>query len=156
LIKARHDAEPGGQGAAHLSSLLYISRSTILPRDAAACVTNIVAVSHARNADWGLTGALLFTGQHFAQVLEGTDEAIDTIMAALQRDARHEQIRIVARDPIAERRFADWSLAYFGPSQYVSRHVTRLLDNASSPADRRSVDWLNDLLWEFSNVGGVE
>ena len=92
-----------GQGAEQLSSLLYISRSTILPRNADASVTNIVAVSLARNVEHGVTGALLFTGQYFAQVLEGTDAMLDTIMASILRDERHRQILVVVRDPIAQR-----------------------------------------------------
>ena len=158
MNQRNHTAEPDmrGQGAEQLSSLLYISRSTILPRNADASVTNIVAVSLARNVEHGVTGALLFTGQYFAQVLEGTDAMLDTIMASILRDERHRQILVVVRDPIAQRRFADWSLAYFGPSEFVSRHVTRLLDNPPLPASRRSAEWLNDLLWEFSHGGGAE
>lgn len=138
-----------------LSSILYVSQSIMPQSDAVAGVNNIVTTALARNPELGLTGALLFTGDYFAQVLEGSDASIDLLMASILRDPRHDQILIVDRGPIAERRFADWSLAYFGPSQFVSRHVTRLLDSPSLPERRRSSKWLNDLLWEFSTGAGA-
>lgn len=138
-----------------LASLLYISRSTMQPVDAVAGLNTIVATAHARNPGLGLTGALLFTGYHFAQVLEGNDAEINIMMASIGRDTRHDQILIVDHGPITSRRFADWSLAYFGPSQFVSRHVTRLLGDPLPFAYRRSAEWLNDLLWEFSNGSGA-
>lgn len=134
----------------NLLSFLYVSRSTLSPRTAAPTVEQIVAGSRARNAALGLTGALLFTGEYFAQVLEGEAASVDALMHRIARDPRHEQIIIVAREPIAIRRFIDWSMAYSGPSQFVARHVTRLLDSHESPMQNRSAEWLNDLLWEFA------
>lgn len=134
-----------------LSTLLYISRCAIPERDAQSEVHRIVATAVARNPALGLTGALLFTGMHFAQVLEGKGESIDRLMDAVTRDARHDHVLIVEQGPIAERRFADWSMAYFGPSQFVSRHVTRLLNDPSPAERRRGANWLNELLCEFAS-----
>lgn len=133
-----------------LLSLLYVSRSMLPPERAATEIDRIVAGSRARNPDLDITGALLFTGEHFAQVLEGPVVAVDRLMAIVARDTRHAEIRIVAREPIARRRFGQWSMAYSGPSQFVARHVTRLLEGATAPVQSRSAEWLNDLLWEFA------
>lgn len=141
-------------GAA-LLSLLYVSRSMLPPERAAAEVDRIVAGSRARNPGLSITGALLFTGEHFAQVLEGPGLAVDRLMSIVGRDPRHAEILIVAREPIARRRFGQWSMAYSGPSQFVARHVTRLLGGASAPAQSRSANWLNDLLWEFAEGPGA-
>lgn len=138
-----------------LFSLLYVSRSTIPPAQAAAAVDDIVAQSHSRNSELGITGALLFTGVKFAQVLEGSEASVDTLFASILRDERHKQIVVVARDPIAKRRFDRWSMAYSGPSQFVSRHVTRLLSDPSIQEQGRSVMWLNELLWEFAEGPGA-
>ena len=144
-----------GESEVSLSSLLYISRSKIPPPDAVAGVHAIVETALSRNPTLGITGALLFTGDHFAQVLEGDRGSIEILMADICRDPRHDQILIVHQGPIAERRFADWSLAYLGPSQFVSRHVTRLLNEPSPAQHRRAVEWLNDLLWEFAAGPGA-
>jgi len=132
-----------------LTSVLYISRSTIDPDDAESQVGAIVAAAMPANRQNGLTGALLFTGTHFAQLIEGREQEIDILISALQRDPRHDELQIVARMPIADRRFKDWSMAYFGPSQFVARHVTRLLGSPSTAEQHRAADWLTDLLHEF-------
>lgn len=134
-----------------LTSLLYVSHSIIPLEDSTDDLNNIVATAHARNPTLGLTGALLFTGEHFAQVLEGSDGAIDTMMRSIKRDSRHDKILIVDHRSIVDRRFASWSLAYFGPSRFVSGHVTRLLSDSSPKAHCQAAEWLIDLLWEFSN-----
>lgn len=138
-----------------LLTLVYLSRSTEQPSVANGCVEQIVATARARNPSLGLTGALLFTGEHFAQVLEGPTASIDRLMARIAKDPRHDQLMVVARQPIAERRFGQWSMAYSGPSQFVARHVTRLLTNPAPPEQGRSVNWLNDLMWEFAEGPGA-
>ncbi|WP_298191021.1 BLUF domain-containing protein [Novosphingobium sp.] len=135
---------------ASLGSLLYISRSTIAPEEAEAVVAGIVATSVTRNAAVGLTGALLFTGTHFAQALEGDKAAIEDLMHRVTCDIRHDEIVIVEQGPLEQRRFDTWSMAYFGPSQFVSRHVTRLLNDPSPAERRRAADWLGELLCEFT------
>lgn len=138
-----------------LLSLLYLSRSTIPAAAADEGVAAIVATSHARNPVLGLTGALLFTGEYFAQVIEGKAAAVDHLMGIVANDARHDGIIVVAREPIAARRFGDWSMAYSGPSQFVAQHVTRLLAGPSPREPGRSARWLNELLWEFAEGTGT-
>ncbi len=114
-----------------------------------------MASSRKNNAQRGLTGALLFTGEHFAQVLEGTAASIDQMMAQVTTDVRHDEIIMIAREPIVTRRFGEWSMAYSGPSQFVARHVTRLLNGPALPEQNRSAEWLNDLMWEFAEGPGT-
>lgn len=134
-----------------LLSLIYISRSAIASGQESSHVDDIVAISRINNPRHGLTGALLFTGEHFAQVLEGTAASIDQLMAQVAGDVRHDQIITIARERISARRFSQWSMAYSGPSRFVAHHVTRLLNRRASPAQNRHVEWLNDLMWEFAD-----
>lgn len=131
-------------------SLLYISHSRIDPSEAQDVVQHIIDIALEHNARLGLTGALLFTGTHFAQVLEGREDVIDRLMHRVIGDQRHDQLLIVDKAPLPKRRFASWSMAYFGPSQFVSCHVTRLLNNSSPQEHRRASTWLTELLQEFS------
>lgn len=133
-----------------LSSLLYVSRSVIPPEDSASAIREIVDVAQSRNAVLNVTGALLFTGTHFAQVLEGDDEAIEQLLASICRDPRHTDLRVVDRHAHRVRRYTNWTLAYCGPSPFVSRHVSRLLAQPSMPEHRRVAEWLAELLQEFS------
>lgn len=126
-----------------------------MPGAATDDVSAIVAIARARNPDFGLTGALLFTGEHFAQVLEGPAAAIDQLMACVVADQRHDTIKVVARHTIVARQFGDWSMAYSGPSQFVARHVTRLLTDPTASEQTRAAAWLNDLLWQFAEGPGA-
>jgi len=125
-----------------MESLLYISQSCIPPSDAAAVIGSIVATSVEQNSARGLTGALLFTGTHF----------VDELMAKVLDDPRHNNLLVVTRECVAKRRFSDLSMAYFGPSQFVSRHVKRLLNDPSPVEKRRGAEWLTELLREFSSA----
>ena len=132
-----------------MDRLLYISDSRIDHLDADSFETEVVVAARIKNAILGLSGALLFTGAHFAQILEGPKPSIDAMMQSLQNDDRHENIAVIERSAIDTRRFADWQMAYFGPSQFVSRHVTRLLNGASASEQQRATEWLIDLAHEF-------
>ncbi|WP_411290755.1 BLUF domain-containing protein [Sphingorhabdus sp.] len=130
--------------------LLYVSESRIEEADAQSVVSRIVEHAQINNALSGLTGALIFTGQHFAQVLEGPREAIHTVMACIQTDKRHSNVVVVDETPITGRLLADWQMAYCGPSQFVSRHVTRLLHATSQSERQRATDWLTELARQFT------
>lgn len=134
-----------------MERLLYISESQIESAAAETTVLEIVARSVCKNADTKLTGALLFTGTYFAQILEGTPDAIDQLMIDLCADPRHKNVRVVDRSVIDTRRFPDWAMAYSGPSQFVSRHVERLLNDVTQSERRRGTEWLTELAHEFSS-----
>lgn len=108
-------------------SILYVSRSRLSPEAADGDIDAIVEVSLARNPPSGVTGALLFTGDRFAQLLEGPEQSVLTIMASIRRDARHTDIVVVDEGPIAARRFASWSMAYAGRSTFAARTVETAL-----------------------------
>lgn len=138
-----------------LESLLYISESKIESNNARSEIERILATAHAMNPSVGITGALVFTGTHFAQVIEGEEAAISKLVASIARDQRHAHVNIVIRDPLTARRFPDWSMAYNGPSKYVSGHVARLLNSSSPIESSRAADWLAELLEQFSGYRGA-
>ena len=127
-----------------LQTLLYVSRSRLDPAVASAEVERIVATSRHNNPARRLTGGLIFTENHFAQVIEGDSDTLDGLLASLARDPRHEQLTVVERRPIARRQFSQWAMAYSGPSFFLDRHIRPLL--AGAP-DAGKV--LADLMREF-------
>ncbi|WP_373490430.1 BLUF domain-containing protein [Parasphingorhabdus sp.] len=133
-----------------LERLLYISESRLGEAEVNSSVAQIVADAQIRNAALELTGALLFTGTYFAQILEGPTESIEQLMSSIKDDPRHANIIIVDRSPIEMRRFPDWKMAYHGPSEFVSRHVVRLLHSPPRSEQRRATEWLTELAHEFS------
>lgn len=135
-----------------MERLIYVSKSKIEDGDVDAVIAKIIAKSQKRNSQLDLTGTLIFTGTHFAQVLEGGQKALDELMSSLYHDERHEAVWIVDRSPITERQFSRWAMAYHGPSQFVSRHVTRLFEPSSQTEHQRATSWLIELAREFSRA----
>ena len=109
-----------------VTSLLYVSKSVLRMPDEKHELSNIVKVARARNAKLEVTGALVFTGERFAQVLEGSAGAVDELMTSICRDRRHTEVNVVQVIELDARQFPDWSMAYSGPSTYVDRHISPL------------------------------
>ena len=71
----------------------------------------ILDAAHSNNSAAGVTGALLFSGQHFAQVLEGPQAAINERYRRISQDTRHNNVTPLLYEPTGDRQFADWSMA---------------------------------------------
>ncbi|MEA2999125.1 MAG: hypothetical protein QOH04_2658 [Sphingomonadales bacterium] len=131
--------------------LLYVSRSLLRLPDEAGEVDRIIAVARPENERLGVTGALMFTQAHFAQVLEGDQAAVETLMERIRRDPRHDTVTIVSAAAREARLFPRWSMAYSGGSLYVDRHVKPLLAPAPEPgASERLAEKLVRLMREFT------
>lgn len=135
-----------------LSRWIYISTSRLAATEVEERVKDIVEVSIPRNRSLDITGALLFTGCHFAQYLEGAPAAIEELKASIIRDERHEAVHTIASGDYTHRRFLTWSLAYAGPSQFVANIVERALADALKKGEEAS-EALTQMLSEFS-IGG--
>ncbi|MGE0222214.1 MAG: BLUF domain-containing protein [Acetobacteraceae bacterium] len=94
--------------------LVYLSRSRMSaqPEDVAEELRDILAVARTFNARAGITGALLFSGERFAQVLEGPRQAVLTLMDHIRCDRRHHDVVILQEGYVAVRNFGSWSMAF--------------------------------------------
>ena len=87
---------------------LYASRAAMpLP---AHVLDEILVQSHRNNPRRGITGLLCFTSEVFVQVLEGGRDEVCELYNAIVRDDRHSQVRLLAYEEIAERRFGNWTM----------------------------------------------
>jgi hypothetical protein len=96
--------------SADLERLLYASTAA-RPTDSLLNLAEILAVSQRNNDRDGLTGALAVHEGRFIQVVEGRSDALNSLLARLKTDARHRDIRIIDRQPVAARQFGQWSMA---------------------------------------------
>jgi hypothetical protein len=93
-----------------LMCLLYVSELSMrAPADA---VASIARESRNRNFRDGITGLLAFDGWSFLQLVEGPALAIAHLEARLRADKRHRRMTVLALDPVNQRRFPDWRMAY--------------------------------------------
>ena len=132
-----------------LISTLYVSRSLIDPAHANATVADLVEASIANNRRRDITGSLLFTGAHFAQLLEGPEGCVGALMTSIGRDIRHERLTVIDHSPISERKFRDWALGYSGPSLFIERHVARVLASPPDADQRRMARWLAEAMQQL-------
>lgn len=114
-----------------LSQVFYVSRSLATPTD----VDRILRCAREQNSRLGVTGSLLFTGGHFAQVLEGTPEAVARTMAVIGADPRHEALKRLVEGELTQRRFGAWSMA-FADAPGADDLIEQLLASPQVPPER--------------------
>lgn len=93
-----------------LEALVYISTPTSDLDQAD--VQNILEKSRHNNMRADLTGLLMFSGYLFMQVLEGDTAALDVVIENIRSDSRHEDLTMLSREPVADRVFGDWTMAF--------------------------------------------
>lgn len=99
-----------------LMQLAYISKSAIdgdlnYIRQQ---VADILQVAQKKNAKLDITGALLYSGGYFCQVLEGAEEDIGDLFETIQMDGRHSEVTVLHFEPLQERGFREWAMAFAG------------------------------------------
>ncbi len=94
--------------------IVYCSRNNIegSPEEVKAKIGSLLLISRRNNALSGITGALLFNGDAFAQLLEGPQEAVEKAFERIRWDPRHSDIVIMEQSNNAERYFSQWAMAY--------------------------------------------
>lgn len=105
-----------------LYHLAYISRSAINGTDQVIKweLEAILDAASRNNPAKGITGALLYNGSYFCQVLEGPEAAVRHIFDHISRDNRHDDIHTLFFEEVPERQFPNWAMAYVG-AEYSSR-----------------------------------
>ena len=93
-----------------------------------------------------MRGALICTEQHFAQLLEGPEAAIDELMLSIGSDPRHDRVTIIERKPIDGYRFVDWDLAYWGSASYMDRKIAAVLEKQATETITSETAQLYDLM----------
>jgi hypothetical protein len=92
-----------------LERLAYCSRANV-SMESLVVIADILAVSQRNNRRDGITGALVFSDGAFFQTVEGSPQALDSLLRRLAEDTRHGDLKIVFRAPVCGRIFADWSM----------------------------------------------
>ncbi len=131
---------PAAPAPAPLEQVVYVSAATRpLARGE---LLALLAESRANNAAAEVTGMLLHVEGAFMQALEGPGPALDETMTRIRRDPRHDGVTLLAREAVAERGFADWSMALGDVSRAEARSTPGLSDflaavesAATPPAD---------------------
>ena len=91
-------------------SVIYVSVADpdLTPADIAA----MVGGAQANNARDELTGALIYNGQNFMQLLEGPVAKVEACLARIRADLRHNGMIEIRRRRVDDREFASFSMLY--------------------------------------------
>lgn len=119
--------------------LLYVSR--LAPACTWEVVKEIVAAARRNNPSFGVTGALLFDGERFCQLIEGDEPAVRRLMDNIARDPRHTDLRLLftgrsPSGPCTQR----WV------SGYCDAHELEVFDTTPSPGEGIALEWFVSVL----------
>jgi hypothetical protein len=92
-----------------LIRLIYLSRA--VDPQTHALTEAILRKAHVWNAENGITGVLCEGQGVFLQVLEGERAKVTRLYARIFADPRHQDLELIHCETIAERRYAQWSMA---------------------------------------------
>ena len=90
--------------------LAYVSVATrLFPDDE---LTELLKKSRENNLAQGITGLLLYNDSNFLQILEGSKEAVLSLLDKIRSDPRHHGLIVVLREEHPRREFADWAMGF--------------------------------------------
>ncbi|MCJ2016932.1 BLUF domain-containing protein [Methylobacterium sp. E-065] len=143
-----------------LYRLVYASKNFLEGIEAEAAVEQILEASRRANERLEVTGALMFNGGAFAQVLEGPQKGVEQTFERIQCDPRHGDVTVLEGGPITERGFVNWSMAFVGRSARGQALWNELAAESGFDLARLSADavftMLHDLVLEEESLGSLE
>lgn len=108
-----------------LQHVLYCSQAT-QPFDERR-LTELLEQARTNNQDVGITGLLCYEGGHFVQLMEGPPAVLGQLFARIERDPRHQQVRVLGAGLGPLRQFTDWRLVMAGSHPAESYWLTTYL-----------------------------
>ncbi len=124
-----------------LRQMFYLSRAATTLTDVE--IRQIVQTSQRNNRRKDITGCLLYSGKHFAQVLEGDAAALDELVARIAKDSRHSGFVVVIDRDVSVRRFPDWSMGILYKLGIADRMEAIL--GAGRPSDELVLELLDQV-----------
>lgn len=114
-------------------SVTYVSVADPLIREED--IASILVSARRNNIRDELTGALVYNGRNFLQLLEGPADRVDACLAVIRADPRHSGMIEVRRRPIETRNFAEWAMLYDPRFEWHPDALARLAANGRIDAE---------------------
>lgn len=141
-----------------LYHLAYISKNTIVGSlaDIESEIKDILETAHKNNPKQGITGALLYSGGYFCQVIEGPEDALEELYESIQMDPRHGEVTILHFEPIKERGFDEWAMAFAGVEEKMRFDIEAIRETkdelAMAETGRNMVNVLEQLVTQRQKI----
>ena len=101
-------------GTEDLVRLIYRSRNEIAPDNFKQELGKVFLCARRNNKGQGITGALMYYDNTFAQALEGPAAAVRSLFQKISADARHSAVEVKEDKPVESRVFSRWAMANVG------------------------------------------
>lgn len=131
--------------------LIYRSHSKIPPGKLDAELGNILRIARTKNAERGITGALLLYDDWFAQTLEGGEGSVRELFDHISKDSRHGSISLCEEGLVGTRVFSRWAMALVSehgtpdiPLAATAHGTTPAATRQSTPDQERILDLMRD------------
>ncbi len=93
-----------------LHRAIYVSDAVGGAATSLLVLAEILGASDRNNRRDGLTGVLMRHGGCFMQAIEGRRVDVDRLMDGVRLDPRHENLRLLSDQNVAERLFREWPM----------------------------------------------
>ena len=104
-----------------------------------------------RNRELEITGFLMVSGGLFYQVLEGPEENVDDLYAAIAADERHTDVLLLrAEENVSSRLYPDWSMKTINLD--ASSHVRLLAVKALVKAVYEQQRLIDNMIWAIERT----
>ena len=146
-----YDVRQESERVSQLHQLIYASAAT--EPFVASKLAELLVKARANNTGLGLTGMLLHNSGSFIQVLEGDHDVVEALYARIQNDPRHTNNRLLFRGAVADREFAQWSMAFINvrrdltPDGFVDYHAELEQALVDGSRARRVLKMFRDGSW---------
>jgi len=128
--------------------LIYVSQSKDIDFNK---IKDILTVSHERNKNSNISGALIYGKGYFIQCLEGDKREVETLYKRIILDNRHDHIELISEEDIQERHFNDWHISFMNDGAYKMLETKYTKDGIFNPYTMRP-EQLIMMLDELSRV----
>ena len=125
-----------------MASLVHLIYSSAATRQmSVGDVSDLLETARRNNKKLSVTGILLYVDGSFFQVLEGEEAVVMTLFERIGKDPRHTSVTSIICEPIAQRTFGEWTMAY----SFVSEEeLESILDAKGIHKQRHSVVGLRE------------
>ncbi|MBT9312923.1 BLUF domain-containing protein [Leptothoe kymatousa] len=132
-------------------SIAYFSKSSIKGsiNDVAREIESILTLARSNNKEQGITGALLYSGGYFSQVIEGPMDAVEDLFETIQNDPRHTDVSVLHFNPIPNRSFSDWSMALAGIEDTLFASIDAILKSPDELESEQAGTALINVLYDL-------
>jgi len=114
--------------------LIYRSRSKIPEPDRKVTLGQIFSQARSNNKGQRISGALLVSGDWFAQVLEGDEALVRELYGKIGEDGRHDHVTLLETRAVANRIFSRWAMARVSPDGEADIPLIAHVDGISPAA----------------------